>query len=307
MAVRTTINEEAMARKEIDPPHDTSLIPVRVTTDRKSAIGRAEAIISTIDRHLSGSIWSLYALGSVGEGGYVPGWSDIDLDVVVSMGQHGSSETSRLAEEITGEVNEDGSDEVDVKVFGLGLLKDRSRSIDYGLANRVVMLLDTALHIHGPDIRHELARPSDRELLEESRSIAGVLAAKDEEWWSTRPVDDLAALLALPARLCYTVDTGKVTSKQNAFSTFLSSPKAESFPGNAWLWANWAYLTRFTAETRVPPAATMDSLREAARDGLEWVARYLHDFTPEPAAHHDAPSRLTAVREDPAVADGELR
>ncbi|MFI5993971.1 hypothetical protein ACIBAC_19300 [Streptomyces sp. NPDC051362] len=268
-----SVNEIPRAGKSYEEAHPYDLLPPRTASGLEEAMSRALGVAETVKAFIPGYRWTLYALGSLGYGGYVPGWSDIDLDVIVS--DPGELDLAKLSSEITEASNELNSDEIDVKLFDLDALIERNRSIDYGIANRVVMLLDSAKLLHGPDIRSRLPRPTHMELHDEARNIAEALTGKSDEWWNTRPVDDLAAIIALPARLYYTTAVGKVTSKQQALSYFLKSDAAGTYPPEAWTWATWAYLARFTADARKPPMSGLPMLRSAARSGLEWILRSL--------------------------------
>ncbi len=234
-----------------------------------SGLDRAREATARIREIIGGSGWSLYGMGSLGYGNYVPGWSDLDLDVVVD-GDLGPVDA--LAERVNDALHGDGYGAVDVKCFRLQDLREPGLELLYGIANRRVMLLDSAVHLFGPDIRALVPRPSPGELREECRRVAGGLAGMPDDWWATRPIDDLAAILALPLRLLHTAATGAVVDKTTALEAALSSDQVEP---RHWPWLSWALACRYSPAVRKLPAAAADDARVAGRDLLRWAAARL--------------------------------
>jgi hypothetical protein len=244
--------------------------------DERGAAARrvmAEAV-PTLEAGLAGRTWSLYALGSLGYGNYVPGWSDIDLDVIItSPVEESRLDLVRLGESLTSRVHDSGHLDVDVKCFHLDELGAAPTSTLYGVANRQIMLLDSAVHLHGTDIRHIVPRPTHKALREEAERIATDLSGMDGTWWETRPLDDLAALLALPARLLHTARTGEVVDKRTALENLLQQHSTD-LPAECWAWSSWALACRFSPAARRLPECHGAQAREAARSALRWVAAH---------------------------------
>jgi nucleotidyltransferase-like protein len=240
--------------------------------EKRKAISRIREIIPRLDKALGGRGWSLYALGSLAYGNYVPGWSDIDLDVLLSRPQRlCRGDHEQLAAQLTALAHDLGHQDIDVKCFGVGELNQPEKSILYGIANRVVMLLDSAVHLHGPDVRSLVTRPSLAVLQVETQRVASALVEMGDAWWESRPLDDLAALLALPARLLHTTCTGEVIDKRRALESFLADRQIGISP-EAWAWCNWALACRFSPAVRELPASAGPSARAAAYEVLGWVS-----------------------------------
>jgi hypothetical protein len=230
----------------------------------EAGLARARQVVELLRQRLGDGGWALYGMGSLGYGNYVPGWSDLDLDVILPDGPADYDEA-----ELTEYASRAGYPDVDVKTFTLSELLHPDEELLYGVANRLVMLIDSARHLYGPDIRPQLARPGRDTLRAESARVAAALAGMSDEWWATRPLDDLAALLALPARLLYTAGTGRVTDKQTALEYLLSSGDAP--PAELWPWLGWALACRMSAAIRRLPESAVPLGQAAARRGLSWA------------------------------------
>lgn len=233
-------------------------------------VARAAAAVEKIRVMIGDDGWSLYGMGSLGYGNYVPGWSDLDLDIVLLDDRFAS--TADLADRLNEHMRETRFEDVDVKCFHLTDLTTPGLQLLYGLANRRVMLVDSARHLYGPDIRSVVPRPGLPELRTECWRVAADLAAMSDEWWATRPINDLAAIIALPARLLHTAETGEVVDK----TTALESALAESwFDPRHWSWLSWALACRYSAAARLLPPAAADGARWAGRDLLRQTAERL--------------------------------
>lgn len=244
------------------------------TDDGAAAAYRAAGIVLDLDRGLDGRAWSLYALGSIGYGNYLAGWSDIDLDVVITSPRTETREDLvRLGEQLSEAAHTAGHPDIDVKCFHIDELGGAPVPTLYGVANRQVMFLDSAVHLHGLDIRDRIPRPTHNVLRAEAHRIATALAEMDLQWWDTRPLDDLAALLALPARLLYTARTGEVVDKKRALECLLNED-AKGLPADSWAWCSWALACRFSPAVRRLPEQHGGQARAAARAALKWVAAH---------------------------------
>jgi hypothetical protein len=230
-------------------------------------LARAHEAVAQIRALIGDSGWALFGMGSLGYGNYVPGWSDLDLDIVLI--DDGLGSVAELCTDVNGALHTGGYTDVDVKCFRLEDFCKPGMQLLYGLANRRVMLVDSAVHLYGPDIRPLVRRPSIDELREESRKVADGLADMPDEWWATRPIDDLAAILALPARLLYTATTGTVVDKTTSLEALLTSKQIEP---RFWPWLSWALACRFSPAVRQIPVVAADEARTVGRDLLRWVA-----------------------------------
>jgi hypothetical protein len=239
-----------------------------------AGLTRAHEAVTQIRALIGDTGWSLFGMGSLGYGNYVPGWSDLDLDIVVA--DDAVAPADALADRVNDALHASGYADVDVKCFRLKDLREPGLELLYGLANRRVMLADSAVHLHGPDIRPLVPRPGIDELRRECLSVAAGLAEMPDQWWATRPVDDLAAIVALPARLLYTATTGRVVDKTTALEALLSSKQVEA---RFWAWLSWALACRFSPPARQLPAAAADDARTAGRDLLRWSSARLHALT----------------------------
>jgi hypothetical protein len=236
----------------------------------KAGLERANEASSFIRGLLGNEGWALYGMGSLGYGNYVPGWSDLDLDIVLV--DAAADEPNDIAERANLSLLDNGYSDVDVKCFRLSDLCQPGLQLLYGLANRRVMLLDSAVHLYGPDIRSMIPRPEEGELRQECRRVADNLTNMPDEWWASRPLDDLAAILALPARLLYTAATGQVVSKTEALESLLASRQVDH---RFWPWLSWALACRFSAAVRLLPAEAANDAQATGRELLRWTASQL--------------------------------
>ena len=148
---------------------------------------------------IASDLRSVYAMGSSGYGGYVPGWSDLDVDVIVAeTAQHADvvSFNAKMRQRVIAL----GYTDVDVRCYRASSLSE-PMSFEYGAANRAAMIHDSAALLFGEDLRPVIRRPDLATLRTEGIGLAQRLVRQSEDWWSTRPLDDTAALLALPGRL----------------------------------------------------------------------------------------------------------
>jgi hypothetical protein len=238
--------------------------------ETSAGLARAAQAVEAIRALLGDGDWSLYGMGSLGYGNYVPGWSDLDLDIVLPA-DHDASPAD-LADKINQTMHADGFTDVDVKCFRLTELTTPGQRLLYGLANRRVMLVDSARHLYGRDIRAQITRPGLEELRAESRQVAADLAAMPDDWWATRPLDDLAAILALPARLVHTASTGQVVDKTTALESALNRVE---FDPVYWPWLSWALACRFSEAPRRLPTAAANEARRVGRSLLRATAERL--------------------------------
>jgi hypothetical protein len=229
-----------------------------------------EATIKIALQHLGERLRAIYAMGSLGYGGYVPGWSDIDLDLVVDdLGESAKTLLSKGLQ-VRDAIHNIGYTAVDVKCYTTTILNGASTNYEYGIANRAVMMLDSAKLIYGVDVRSEVNRPEIATLCAEAVTVAHGLFGQPNSWWISRPLDDVAALLALPGRLLVTCETGQVVGKMPALKLLLQE-HADSVPITTWPWLVWALAARSIPLIRDMPLSVLPSAQQAARELLEWA------------------------------------
>jgi len=188
-------------------------------------------------------IRSIYILGSLAYGGFVPGWSDIDgiivLKCAVTKGLH------EKCKEIIGNL-ESVFPKWKRKLFIDQLLSETELysneiySNDLGLVN-LVSLLETAKLIYGEEIRSNIKPPPGellnrymiKELIEkilESRvdrlPLTADISKKEAAFYRNNP-SHVIAWLFYPTRILYTLETGKVRSKEKAARHYISKHKDE--------------------------------------------------------------------------------
>ncbi len=228
-----------------------------------------EYTIQVARQVLGSRLRAIYALGSLGYGGYVPGWSDIDIDLIVTDCGASAAELLEEGFQIRDAVHAANYSMVDIKCYTTTILNDVSNGYEYGIANRAVMVLDSAKLLTGQDVSTEIQRPSQLDLCIEAVTVAHSLYNKPSDWWITRPCDDVAALFALPGRLLITSRNGKVVNKVPALE-FLLTTYQESLPPGAWTWVVWALACRSITLARLLPDHVLADAQQSARQLLGW-------------------------------------
>jgi hypothetical protein len=234
-----------------------------------------EAAVSMAALELGNRLRAIYALGSLGYGGYVPGWSDIDLDLIIIDSVKGrDAELRDVGRTMSARLEKVGFAGVDVRCYTLPDLNAPSTVHEYGIAVRSVMLLDSAQCIYGEDIRGEIARPTIERLRDEAKGIMSGMLKKDAAWWDCMPDDDLAAFMALPCRMLFTAENGAVVGKSAAIEWF-ASRYGNELSADVWPWVAWARACRASAALRRPPNSILPTARRAAREFMSWALRRL--------------------------------
>lgn len=213
-----------------------SICPVEGVLYQEEAIIRLQDCFGT-------SLKAIYGLGSLGYGGYVEGWSDFDIDVLVDTDYDHAREVYQKGKAIEKEIQNKGFERIDIRVYNYEHLNARNTILTYGQCSRAIMLCDSAVLLAGEDIRGKIVRPT---LEEQNREAVGLLEhmlANGDEWWNMLPWDDIAAHFALVARFLYTNDTGKVAGKQKALEYFIDR-KADLFTDKELQWILWALACR---------------------------------------------------------------
>lgn len=202
-----------------------------------------EAAIQRLQDIFQNRLIAVYGLGSLGYGGYVDGWSDFDIDVLIDTSYDQARTDYETGKRIEREIKEMGFDRIDIRVYNLDHLNARNTILTYGQCSRASMLCDSALLLAGKDIRHKIRRPTTLECNREALGLLEKMLQNPDEWWNGLPWDDIAAHFALVARFLYTRDFGKVAGKQTALEYFLSDNECH-IPDYALQWILWALACR---------------------------------------------------------------
>lgn len=201
-----------------------------------------EAIIQ-LQKCFGKSLKAVYGLGSLGYGGYVEGWSDFDIDVLVDTEYARARAVYQKGKEIEKDIQEKGFERIDIRVYDYEHLNARNTILTYGQCSRATMLCDNAVLFAGEDVRPNIKRPTLEEQTQEAIGLLEHMLANEDDWWNALPWDDIAAHFALIARFLYTKDTGKVAGKQIALE-YLINKKSELFEDKELQWILWALACR---------------------------------------------------------------
>ena len=194
---------------------------------------------------------AIYGMGSLGYGGYVNGWSDLDIDIIVDCSYEEARELFYKGKEIEKEIQKDGYDRIDIRTYNHIHLNERKTILSFGQCCRAVMLIDSSKLIYGTDISGQIIRPEIKEMNQEALGLCRIFFEKNEEYWDTLPWDDIAAFYALIARFIYTSKTGEVAGKRVAIE-YLIENQIETFPEESRMWFVWAYALRLgSADTNL--------------------------------------------------------
>lgn len=240
------------------------------------------SVYATVDvarAHFRSRLRAVYVVGSVAYGGFVPGWSDIDIEIIVSDGdaiqERRNAETART---VRRGVHQRGHTRVDVKCYSSRVLEFAARTYRYGIRNRIVMLRESGLLVVGASVLTRLPTPDIESLRAEGLGVAVGLGQLDDHWWDSRPADDLAALLALPMRLLITSRTGSVVGKGHALQRTLTDWN-DAWPMTSLPWVSWAMLCRSEPAARELSGPARRLCAAAARRFLGSAAVALDDRT----------------------------
>ena len=202
---------------------------------------------------------AVYGLGSLGYGGYIEGWSDFDLDVLVDTTYDDAKRDYNTGKLIEKEIQQMGFERIDIRVYSHEHLNARKTILTYGQCSRACMLCDTAILLSGRDIRDLILRPSRDDLNKEAIGLLINMLDKQDDWWKALAWDDIAAHFALAARFLYTCDKGLIAGKQKALEYFIEK-KLHLFSNNILRWVLWSLSCRLNFH----PLLIQDSLHEEA-------------------------------------------
>ena len=209
----------------------------------EEGVNYLEEAIKKIQDAFGSNLVAVYGLGSLGYGGYVNGWSDFDIDVLVDTGHDEEQEVYAKGKEIENEIKELGFERIDIRVYNYEHLNERKTILTYGQCSRATMLCDSGVLLAGREVRDKIIRPSRSEQNEEAMKLLSHMLDNGDEWWNSRPWDDIAAHFALMGRFLYTADTGLIAGKQVALE-YLLNKKKELYSKEELQWVMWALACR---------------------------------------------------------------
>ncbi len=217
---------------------------------------------------------AVYGMGSLGYGGYVDGWSDFDIDVLVTCDREEAREVYRVGKEIESEIISSGFPRIDIRVYNPVHLNERATILTYGQCSRACMLCDSAILLAGKELRESILHPTLCECNNEAIGLLEWMLNFPESRWETLPWDDIAAHFALVCRFHYTADHGSVAGKKVALEYFLDT-YADTVDSTTLRWILWALALRSRHESR----QIRDSLHEEAvnclRNAFAMTLRFL--------------------------------
>lgn len=239
-----------------------------------NSIKALEKLIELSIDEFGENILAIYGMGSLGYGGYVEGWSDLDIDIILK------NENVDGAVNIEQNLHNIGHTNIDVKSYTLQSVCQSSQVFDHGIVNRKIMLINNAVLIYGKSISDEIECPTSKQILEESIYISKWMYEKKDDWWLELPLDDTAAHMALPARLLFTVHKGEVTNKQTALK-FILNKYNEEIDGDIWPWIMWSLSCRYLDSARSIPETSLKRAKLAAKDFMGWALKKMEDIQKE--------------------------
>ena len=111
-------------------------------------------LVERANEEFKDKILAIYGMGSLGYGGYVEGWSDFDIDIIVdNIGYDEREKYFKIGKEIEKEIVKKGFERIDIRTYSLTHLNERKTISPYGECSRASMLRDSAKLIYGKDIR----------------------------------------------------------------------------------------------------------------------------------------------------------
>lgn len=193
---------------------------------------------------------AIYGMGSLGYGGYVEGWSDFDIDVIVeNVTYDEAKEYFKIGKIIEKEIIKLGFERIDIRVYSIDHLNERKTILTYGQCSRASMLCDSAKLIYGSEIRNRVIKPSIPEMNNEAIGLLDIMNSRTDEEWEETPWDDIAAFYALNARFLYSKDKGKVAGKKLALEYFIDN-YAKYYSEDVLVWTIWALACRNSYDCR---------------------------------------------------------
>lgn len=227
---------------------------------------------------------AIYGMGSLGYGGYVNGWSDLDIDIIVDSTYQEARELFNKGKVIENEIQNGGYEKIDIRTYNHIHLNERKTILSFGQCSRAVMLIDSSKLICGTDITDQIIRPDIYEMNKEAFALCHAFFEKEEEYWTQLPWDDIAAFYALIARFIFSGKTGKVGGKRVALEYFIGH-HLDEFPPECRMWFVWAYALRLDAS--VKNVLLQDCIKEQAVQALKKAFREVYTILRKETLYND--------------------
>lgn len=249
---------------------------LRVTGLPADAVAVGQLTLELASQTFGEQLKSLVGMGSLGYGGYRPGWSDYDIDIIVDDRVQVDARTlERIAKEhIEAPVHAAGHTRADIRAYSIKQLNDREVPFQNGIASRQIMLLDSATILWGESCKEQVIRPSQAQIRLESGNTARWLENLLRDKEESLPLDDIAAHFALCGRLLYTARTGNVAGKVLAITEVLDHYR-DTIPADVIPWLSWAFAVRERDCFRIDRKDLRDAATEGLRRLTAWTAREL--------------------------------
>lgn len=221
-------------------------------------------LVKRANEEFGDKLLAIYGMGSLGYGGYVEGWSDFDIDIIIdNIGYDEAKKYLEKGKEIEKEIVELGFERIDIRTYSLTHLNERKTIAPYGECCRASMLCDSAKLIYGRDIRDKVIDRTIKEFNIDSIKLSDKMSKRTKEEWDVTPWDDIAAFFALNARFLYSKDFGKVAGKKLALEYFIDN-YAKEYSDNVLMWTVWALACRNSYDRRY----IQDRLHSSAIEAL---------------------------------------
>ena len=221
-------------------------------------------LVERANEEFKDKILAIYGMGSLGYGGYVEGWSDFDIDIIVdNIGYDEREKYFKIGKEIEKEIVKKGFERIDIRTYSLTHLNERKTISPYGECSRASMLRDSAKLIYGKDIRDKVLDRTIKDFNTDSIKLSDNMSKRTKEEWDNTPWDDIAAFFALNARFLYSKDIGKVAGKKVALEYFIDKYSKE-YSNNVLMWTIWALACRNSYDKKY----IQDRLHSSATDAL---------------------------------------
>ncbi|MBR6504166.1 MAG: Gfo/Idh/MocA family oxidoreductase [Clostridia bacterium] len=203
-----------------------------------------DILTNRVNEEFKEKLVAIYGMGSLGYGGYVEGWSDFDIDVIIeNVSYDEAKEYFKIGKEIEKEIVNLGFERIDIRVYSIEHLNERKTILTYGQCSRASMLCDSAKLIYGKEIKHKVNKPSVQEMNKEAIGLLDIMNSRTDKEWDNTPWDDIAAFYALNARFLYSKDTGKVAGKKLALEYFIDN-YSKYYSEDVLSWTIWALACR---------------------------------------------------------------
>ncbi len=215
---------------------------------------------------------AVYAMGSIAFASYDPGWSDIDIDLIIH--EHcDDAQLDLLSRRIGAAVAAAGLSELDLKYCRASSLGVPG-GVEFGAMSHATLIHQAGQLLWGEDLRTIVPKP-DLQMKRTDNALTAVrFLQRSAAWWSSCSLHNVASLLTFPARMLLNSATGELQGKTAALDYFLATYSTQ-LPARCWPWVVWARAVRTIPAARCLPKSAEPAARQAARELLEWVVPLL--------------------------------